>query len=380
MGRALRLTKACGWLGLLLLSSFVRELFPCSTFVLRQGNRIVFGRNYDWNIGYGLVFVNQSGLRKTTLNPRPASWSWNTKYGSITFNQYGKEAPMDGMNLAGLVVAQMWLDGTRYPAADLRPALGVLTWIQYQLDNCATVEEVIRTESSVRISTGSTPLHFLVADRTGDAAVIEFLSERMVVYRAASLPFQVLTNNTYDESLANLRQYAGFGGTRPIPSAYDSLSRFARIADRIARYEAQDPTPIVDYAFATLLSVAQTSTQWMIVYDITERKAYFRTKQSGEIKSVQADGLDFLCRTTSKLLDINIAVGGDVTTLFQPYTRAANRDLIYRAYRETDFLRDTPDSTIDALAALPDSFLCCRPKPWMDKTRSTPPVQEWKKK
>jgi hypothetical protein len=58
-------------------------------------------------------------------------------------------------------------------------------------------------------------------------------------------------------------------------------------------------------------------------------EVYFRTKQSGEIKSVQAGGLDFLCRTASKLLDINIAAGGDVTALFQLYTRAANRDLIY---------------------------------------------------
>jgi penicillin V acylase-like amidase (Ntn superfamily) len=380
MERAARLAKICGWLGLIVLSIFAREVFPCSTFVLRQGNHIVFGRNYDWNIGYGLVFTNQSGLRKTTLNPQPASPSWNVKYGSITFNQYGKEAPMDGMNLSGLVIAQMWLEGTRYPAADSRPALSVLTWIQYQLDNCATVEEVLRTDSSVRISTSSSPLHFLVADRTGDAAVIEFLSERMVVHRADSLPFQVLTNSTYDESLANLRQYVGFGGTYPIPSSSGSLSRFVRIADRIVRYNAQDPTPIVDYAFATLSSVAQTSTQWTIVYDITERKVYFRTKQSGEIKSVQAGGLDFLCRTTSKLLDINIAAGGDVTALFQLYTRAANRDLIYRAYRETDFLRDTPDSVIDAWAALPDSFVCCRPKPWMDKTRTAPPLQEWKKK
>ena len=138
---------------------------------------------------------------------------------------------MDGVNQAGLVVAEMWLDGTSYPAADSRPPIGELPWMQYQLDNCATVEEVIRTDAIVRISPGSTPLHFLVADRTGDAAVIEFLSGSIVVHRGDALPVRVLTNNTYDDSLANLRQYVGFGGNTPIPSSSGSLSRFARAAD-----------------------------------------------------------------------------------------------------------------------------------------------------
>ena len=61
--------------------------------------------------------------------------SWVSQYGSITFNQYGKEFPTGGMNEKGLVVELMWLDGTIYPQPDERPAIGVLQWIQYQLDN-----------------------------------------------------------------------------------------------------------------------------------------------------------------------------------------------------------------------------------------------------
>ncbi len=189
------------WACLLFLAGFALDAFPCTTFVLRQGNHIVFGRNLDWNIDYGLVCVNPNGLRKTPLQLQPSLF-WNAKYGSITFNQYGREAPMDGMNQSGLVVAQMWLDATSYPVPDSRPPVPVLSWIQYQLDNCATVEEVIRTDAGIRISTGSTPVHFLVADRTGDAAVIEFLAGRMVVHRGDTLPVRALTNSTYDESTA----------------------------------------------------------------------------------------------------------------------------------------------------------------------------------
>jgi len=374
------MAKAGGWVTLLFLSGFAHNAFSCSTFVLRQGDHIVFGRNYDYSIGYGLIFVNQSGLRKTPFQVQPSALSWNAKYGSISFNEYGKEAPFDGMNQSGLVIAQMWLDGTGYPAADSRPPVGVLAWIQYQLDNSATVQDVLRTDSAIRISPDNSPLHFLVADRTGDAAVVEFLSGRMVVHRGADLPVSVLTNSRYDDSVACLRDYVGFGGNTPIPSSSGSLSRFVRAAYRVSRYGAGDPTPIVTYAFATLSSIAQSITQWTGVYDMTERKVYFKTKQSSDIKSFQFDGLDYLCRTIPGFLDVDIAAGGDVTGLFQPYTLAANRDLIYKAFRGTDLpFRSTPDWALDVLAALPDSFACCRPKPWVDKTRIPPPVQTWKK-
>jgi hypothetical protein len=47
----------------------------------------------------------------------------------------------------------------------------------------------------------------------------------------------------------------------------------------------------------------------------------------------------------------------------EPYTLAANRALIYRAYRDTEDLQDTSETFLEWLAALPDSFTCCRPRP-----------------
>ena len=42
-------------------------VYPCTTFVLRQGNRLVFGRNLDWYTGSGLVMVNARNLEKLHL-------------------------------------------------------------------------------------------------------------------------------------------------------------------------------------------------------------------------------------------------------------------------------------------------------------------------
>lgn len=110
------------------------------------------------------------------------------------------------MNEKGLVVEVMWLDETIYPQADARAAFGELQWVQYQLDNCATVDEVIATDKVIRIADkGNAPLHFLIADAAGNAATIEFLNGKMVTHKGKELLYPVLTNSVYTESVSQIR-------------------------------------------------------------------------------------------------------------------------------------------------------------------------------
>ena len=91
----------------------------CTTFVIDKDGHIIFGRNYDWISGAGIVHTNQRGLFKTSMKSNDGGTiSWISKFGSITFNQYGKEFPTGGMNEKGLVVELMWLDGARYSEKD----------------------------------------------------------------------------------------------------------------------------------------------------------------------------------------------------------------------------------------------------------------------
>ena len=103
-------------------------------------------------------------------------------------------------NRCGLVIELMWLDETRYPAADSRPALDVLEWIQYQLDTAATVNELLAQSEKVRI-TSLVTLHYLVNDKAGDSATIEFLNGKLVAHQGNALPVSTLTNDTYEKSL-----------------------------------------------------------------------------------------------------------------------------------------------------------------------------------
>jgi penicillin V acylase-like amidase (Ntn superfamily) len=337
-------------------------LEACSTFILKSGQNVVFGRNYDWGIGFGLVMVNKRDLVKRTHQPFGASIKpaqWVSKYGSITFNQYGKEFPMGGMNEAGLVVEVMWLEGTEYPYPDARPELSELQWVQYHLDTASSVKEVIASDASLRISANSVPIHFLVSDKTGEAVTVEFLDGKLVYHTAESLPVKALTNSTYAESLEYLKGHKGFGGEREIGFSGKSLDRFARAANMLAQYDPSKDKEIVDYAFSILDSVDNPElTQWSIVYDVMNRTVHVKTKDSPRLKKFAFADFDFDCQTQSKVIDMQTDETGDISGHFIAYSTEINRTLIGRSIKGTEFLENTPDTVMDQRASYPDSIFC----------------------
>ena len=321
------------FLVIILLSFFpISFLLACTTFFLNKNGQLFFGRNYDWITDAGMICTNLKGLSKTSLQTENGETiSWVSKYGSITFNQYGKEFPTGGMNEKGLVVELMWLDETKYPSADKRPAIGVLQWIQYQLDNCTTIEEVIATDKQLRISaTGTTPLHYLVADANGKAATIEFLNGQMVIHKGNDLTFPVLTNSTYNESVTSVKNSSTNGN--------NSLERFGEACKMIQQLNTVNISkPLNDYAFDILGAVAQGDfTKWSIVYDITNRKIQFKTNRFKQIKTVSFSGFDFNCTAMAKAWDMNQTANGTINNLFQNFNSDINKRMVETAAKESE--------------------------------------------
>src|SRR5215510_11053809 len=171
---------------LLLLTLSIDSSFGCTTFCIKSRDRRLFGRNYDWDIGDGLIFVNKRGVAKTSEAEVPNPAKWVSRYGSVTFNQYGRENPTGGMNEAGLVVEELWLDETEYPGDKDLPVIDTQEWIQYELDTSATVEEAIAHARKVRIDS-EVKVHFMISDRSGNAATIEFLKGSLVAHTGEEL-------------------------------------------------------------------------------------------------------------------------------------------------------------------------------------------------
>jgi penicillin V acylase-like amidase (Ntn superfamily) len=355
----------------LIASVFVGQALSCTTFCLKSSGEILFGKNYDWMIGDGLLFVNKRGVAKTAMGDIPGTPNtakWVSKYGSVTFNQYGRENPSGGMNEAGLVIELMWLDDTRWPKADSRPVVGTLEWIQYQLDSSGSVDDVIENANKVRISSG-VKIHYLVNDRSGNSATIEFLNGELAAHMGDKLPIAALTNDTYDRSVKYSE--SAVAGSSKTASSLDRFTRAARASKQFAA-KLQTEQEAVNYAFDTLSDVAQKGyTQWSIVYDQKRGKIHFRSQKSPSIKTIDTTAFDYLCGSAVKLFDVNSEKSGDVTSLFTDYSGAANRDLIERSFGGTPFLKIVPSVIKDQIAAYPESFACgAEPPKDENKTKS----------
>jgi penicillin V acylase-like amidase (Ntn superfamily) len=175
----------------------------CSSFCLDNGDHCLFGTNQDNSIDAGLIYVNKRGVLKSGWDPSTSGQyaRWIAKYGSVTIVHAGYQMAWAGMNEAGLMISTMALGETRNPPADERSPLVSSFWAQYQLDNHSTVEEVIASDSQVRIA--DTVDHYLVCDRRGDCATIEFLQGKMVYHTGESLPVKALTNSVYGQAVSD---------------------------------------------------------------------------------------------------------------------------------------------------------------------------------
>lgn len=325
----------------------------CTTFFIHHNDKMVFGRNYDWMADAGMVCTNQRGLSKTSMKTKDGKTiSWVSQYGSISFNQYGKEFPTGGMNEKGLVVELMWLDGTMYSKPDDRPAIGVLQWIQYQLDNCATIDEVIATDKTIRIISKGTPLHYLVADANGNAATIEFLNGKMVVHKGSDLPMPVLTNDTYERSIIN-----NANGTS---ASSNSLERFSTACKMIQEYKASTQEKnLVDQSFAILNKVSQGDyTKWSIVYDITDKKIHFKTEKFQQVRSVSFSSFNFSCDNASKVADINRPEQGDMSSYFENYSSNTNKLIFGKTLEQSSPRIVLNQEEKRAIMAYPDAIHC----------------------
>ena len=348
----------------------------CTTFQLRHKDYVFVGKNYDWMVEEGLIVVNKRGVSKVAYQSTvdntglgtPAGWT--SQYGSITFTQYGRELSPGGMNEAGLVIESMGLfhntPNRKYPDPDDRVSILASQWRQYQLDNFASVKEVIESDAHLRIRPRKgIHAHFIVSDMEGNCATIEYLDGKMVCHTGETLPYRALTNSTYERSLDFLKK-----DTIPEPDRFKSIERFIRAAKMVESYNPETSTTPVGYAFEILESVSwsadrewngtpyTSNTRWSIVYDQKNRQIHFRTHGNPKIRVIDMASFDFSCQTPVQILDVTANLSGDVSRSFVDYTRQGNRELIENAFTKTVFFPRFSALQLDFLANYPETFVC----------------------
>ncbi len=294
----------------------------CSSLVLDNHGFPVFATNFDdHSFREGLVFINGRGVEKTGVDPSTSGEyaHWRSRYASVTFNLVGFQYAWAGMNEAGLTLSTMYLHDTEQPAADQRPPLDSGVWMQYILDSCRTVADVVASDARVRIYTVD---HYLVADRLGNCAAIEFLDGEMVVH-SGDMPAPVLTNTVYNQSV---NTWLGLRDGGNYSALGASLQRFCLAADRVEGFASAAETA-VNYAFDTLEIIAGENfsihgSQWSIVFDTENLRAYFRTLDHPEIRYLDLADFTLGCGPPVQMLDIQELLSGDVAGEFFDFSYA----------------------------------------------------------
>lgn len=329
----------------------------CTSFCLADNGHTVFGSNYDNDKPEGMVFINKRGISKSGFMPGITGQvaRWTSKYASVTFTVVGYQLAWAGMNEKGLVMSTMALPETQNPKADGRPPLHSPHWMQYMLDNCGSVKEVIAADSQVRIF--ETVDHYLVADRAGDCAAIEFLDGKMIVHSGQRLPAAVLTNSTYSESADFLEK--GVAGTEVkdgVQTISSSLRRFKIAADRVKAFDPAGNKDAVTYAFDILDSVGGEGTLWSIVFDTEDLTVYFRTQSHRPIRYLSLNDFDLSCQTPDRMIDIDEKLEGNIADSMQVYSSDKNFEFLKKALVRWEIPMN--EEQLQGIRAILDSYAC----------------------
>ncbi|ABO46463.1 linear amide C-N hydrolase [Francisella tularensis] len=204
---------------------------------------------------------------KETGGLKNNSLTWTDKYGYVSIDETNlANLTGEGLNEKGLVAHLLYLGDTIQPKRDTsKPGVNGLYWIRYVLGNFATVKEVLDNLDSYQIynppieingKESNIPVHYMVEDKTGDSALIEYINGKLTVHRNVKA---ISNEPSYDEQQKILRQAKelGFYNIDKLPGGANSAYRFVRttfISENLPK--AKSMNQAVNYMFAAADSVS----------------------------------------------------------------------------------------------------------------------------
>lgn len=250
---------------------------------------------------------------------------WRARYGSVAITALDLMT-VDGLNEAGLSGHILWLTESSYGTYDpSRPALAQSVWLQYFLDNYATVAEAVEWVQQNQLQvfqltdpgSGEVPaIHLALDDASGDSVIFEYIDGKLHIHH--SRDYRVLTNSPpYEQQLELLKQISGLGGDAPLPGSTLASDRFARAAyysSRLAPPRSQ--VEAIAAMFSVMRNTAQpfrtpdpgkpeaSQTIWQVVADLTHRRLVFESTTRPNVIWVNLAEMDFSEGSGVRKLDL----------------------------------------------------------------------------
>jgi hypothetical protein len=238
-------------------------VWGCSLFAaLGDAAGRLYGRNFDWQYSPALLLFTAPPGAYASMAMVDIAYLGFGDARSADLTELPLEErralleapfmPFDGMNERGLVVGMAAVPPGGMQPDPAKETIGSLGVIRLMLDHAADVEEALAILSRYNVDMeGGPPIHYLLADRSGRAALAEFYRGQLVVTENDATPWHVATNFVR----------AGAGA-----SPLGRCQRYDRIHARLTETEGQlTPSQALDL----LADVAQNNTQWSVVYRMT---------------------------------------------------------------------------------------------------------------
>jgi hypothetical protein len=236
-----------------------RLAWECTCFsTAPSGEGALFGRNFDWWHRASLLLYASPPNALASLSMvdlyyldfvDPVSLD-ELRSARDRVAQRAPYMPFDGVNEKGVAMGLMAVPSAEPPLDPGKVSLYDLALIRLVLDYAVDASHAVELLGGYNYRVTSTPVHFLIADRNGTAALVEYVEGQMRVTRTAD-PFMVATN------------FVVFGSQAPISTGCPRYNRaYATLSARngvLSRAEALD----------LLAAVSQEITMWSAVYDLT---------------------------------------------------------------------------------------------------------------
>lgn len=248
--------------------------WACTCFAtLNNQTDILFGRNFDWSHRPALLLYTNppNGYKSISM----VDLGFLGFYNDFQISQQPIEnlqdllrSPyflLDGMNEYGLTIGCMAIPNAENVIDPEKVTLGSLSFMRLVLDYAINIDEAISLWDDYNVYFPPGPdLHYLIADATGNSAVIEWVEGEMIILRNEQM-WQVSTN------------FVIYGSSN---STKQGCNRYTTCESVLSDNEGNiDPIE----ALNLLETVSQSSTQWSVVYNV----------QKKEIKIVMGRNYDY---------------------------------------------------------------------------------------
>jgi len=225
----------------------------CTVFTAMGGGETLMGRNFDFPSnpalllytdppdGYASVSMVDLGYFGYSLSNLPQEGDLDSLLAALYL-------PFDGMNEKGLAVGMAAIPEALAPTAEGKTTIGEIQVIRLLLDYAGDVDEALTLLEEYNVEMTTPPIHYMIADGSGESVVVEYIHGEMHVLRE-EMPYQVMTNYIIQGAQTGLDApcwryravYEGLSGCNGVLSAGEAMD--------------------------LLSEASQSSTIWSIVYD-----------------------------------------------------------------------------------------------------------------